>query len=462
MNKDLLRKLPSIDVLLKELGEVPAPLNREFVTELLRELLEQYRDDILEGKRQDISKEDILENFKKKSAELSNRNLKKVINATGIIVHTNLGRSILSKEALDAMIDVCSNYNNLEYNLDKGERGSRYIHSEKLLERITGAEASLVVNNNAAAVLLALNTLCKGKEAIVSRGQLVEIGGAFRVPEVMEMSGAALVEVGTTNKTHLYDYERAINENTGVLLKVHASNFKIIGFTETVSSEALAELGNKNGIPVIEDIGSGVLVDFSAYGFNPEVTVQQCINSGVDVVTFSGDKMLGGPQCGIIIGKRKYISEMKKNQLLRALRVDKTCLAALEATLLHYLNEREAVEKIPTLNMILSPAELHKKRGIKLKRKLSAIGKGFKIEIKSDVSLIGGGAMPGEKIDSCVLSIKHISLKASNIEKLLRNYEIPIIVRINNDEVLLDLRTIKDGDFDIIVKAFCSIKENEG
>ena len=460
MNNELLRKIPSIDILLKELGNIPAALNREFVTELLRDILAQYRNDILEGKLQDISKEDILETFKKKSADLSRRNLRKVINATGIIVHTNLGRSTLSEEAVDAIIDVCGNYNNLEYDLNKGERGSRYIHIEELLKKITGAEASLVVNNNAAAVLLVLNTLCKGKEAIVSRGQLIEIGGAFRVPEVMEMSGATLIEVGTTNKTHLYDYERAINENTGVLLKVHASNFKIIGFTETVSSEALTELGNKKGIPVIEDIGSGVLVDFSAYGLNPEVTVQQCIKSGVDVVTFSGDKMLGGPQCGIIVGKKKYISEMKRNQLLRALRVDKTCLAALEATLLHYLNESEAVEKVPTLNMILSPAELHKKRAIKLKRKLTAIGKGFIIQIKAGVSLIGGGAMPGEEIESYVLGIKHNSLKASYIEKLLRNYETPIVVRINNDEVLLDLRTIKDSDFDTIVKAFCCIEEN--
>ena len=460
MNKDLLRKIPSIDVLLKEPAVEISPLNREFITELLREILAEYRKDILEGKIEDLSKEDILETYKKKSADLSRRNLRKVINATGIIVHTNLGRSRLSEEAVEAMIDVCGNYNNLEYDLNKGERGSRYIHIEKLLNRITGAEASLVVNNNAAAVLLTLNTLCKGKEAIVSRGQLVEIGGAFRVPEVMEMSGAALVEVGTTNKTHLYDYERAISDNTGVLLKVHASNFKIIGFTDTVCSEALAELGSKYEIPVVEDIGSGVLVDFTAYGFNPEITVQQCINSGVDIVTFSGDKMLGGPQCGIIVGKKKYISDMKKNQLLRALRVDKTCLAALEATLLHYLNDSEAVEKIPTLNMILSPAELHKKRGIKLKRKLAALGEGFKIEIKKDVSLIGGGAMPGEEIESFVLSIKHNSLKTSYIEKLLRNYETPIIVRINNDEVLLDLRTIMDSDFDIIVKAFCCIEEN--
>ncbi len=287
------------------------------------------------------------------------------------MIHTNLGRSLLAKEAIENVIKVSENYSNLEYDLKQGKRGSRYSHVEELIKKVTGAEAAMVVNNNAAAVMLALNTLCEEKEAIVSRGQLVEIGGSFRVPDVMKFSRAHLVEVGTTNRTHLYDYENNINENTGVLLKVHTSNFKIMGFTEEVSSEEMVQLGEKYKLPVMEDIGSGTLVDFSKYGFTYEPTVQSSLEKGVDVVTFSGDKMLGGPQAGIIVGKKKYIDKMKKNQLTRALRIDKMTLAALEGTLKYYIDEKEAIENIPTLNMILSSKEIHKKKSSKIKKKTS-------------------------------------------------------------------------------------------
>ena len=272
---------------------------------------------------------------------------------------------------MENVITVAGSYNNLEYDIESGKRGSRYSHIEEIIKKVTGAEAAMVVNNNAAAIMLVLDTLAKEKEVIVSRGELVEIGGSFRIPEVMKFSGARLVEIGTTNRTHLYDYENNITENTGVLLKVHTSNFKILGFTEGVSLEELVELGEKHEIPVVEDIGSGVLIDFTKYGFTYEPTVQESIKKGIDVVTFSGDKMLGGPQAGIIVGKKKYIDKMKKNQLTRALRVDKMTLAALEGTLKYYIDEKEAVDNIPSLNMILMPKEEVKKKCYTSKEKTS-------------------------------------------------------------------------------------------
>ncbi len=312
----------------------------------------------------------------------------------------------------------------------------------------------MVVNNNAAAVMLALNTLCEEKEAIVSRGQLVEIGGSFRVPDVMKFSRAHLVEVGTTNRTHLYDYENNINENTGVLLKVHTSNFKIMGFTEEVSSEEMVQLGEKYKLPVMEDIGSGTLVDFSKYGFTYEPTVQSSLEKGVDVVTFSGDKMLGGPQAGIIVGKKKYIDKMKKNQLTRALRIDKMTLAALEGTLKYYIDEKEAIENIPTLNMILSSKEIHKKRAQRLKRRLQNNIKDFNFKVSEDLSMVGGGSMPGEKIPTYVVKVNSDKITAEKIEEKLRLSKNPIIVRVSKDEVVLDIRTLFERDFNIIVEEF--------
>ena len=305
MNRELLRSLPKIDELLQEeaIKEQLGSNIRVLVLDSLRETIEVYRKAILNDEIQSLTKEEVISYSIKLLNKKNSPKLRKVINATGTVVHTNLGRSLLSKDAIDRVINVAENYNNLEYDIEKGKRGSRYSHIEDILIKITGAEAAMVVNNNAAAVMLVLDTLCREKEAIVSRGQLVEIGGSFRVPEVMKFSGAKLVEVGTTNRTHLYDYEDNITENTGVLLKVHTSNFKIMGFTEEVSIEDLVKLGNEKDIPVVEDIGSGVLIDYSKYGFVYEPTVQESIRKGMDVVTFSGDKMLGGPQAGIIVGK---------------------------------------------------------------------------------------------------------------------------------------------------------------
>lgn len=456
--KDLLRKLPKIDELLKE-EVVDGYLNstvRTLVLDALRETIDNLRDSILKGQCEDLNKDDIINEFISSIEEKRKPKLRKVINGAGVVIHTNLGRSILNEAAVNEVLNVSMNYNNLEYDIKKGARGSRYSHVEEVIKKVTGAEAAMVVNNNAAAVMLVLNTLCNGKEAIVSRGQLVEIGGSFRVPDVMTFSGAKLVEVGTTNRTHLYDYENNINENTGVLLKVHTSNFKILGFTEEVSLEELSKLGEENNIPVVEDIGSGTLVDFSKYGFTYEPTVQESIKKGADVVTFSGDKMLGGPQAGIIVGKKQYIDKMKKNQLTRALRIDKMTLAALEGTMKLYLDEKTAVEKIPTLNMILSSKEVPKEKAEILIKELSPI-KGFSFKIEEDYSMVGGGSMPAEKIETYVIKVTSDKLSPDEIEKRLRLNEVPIIVRVSSNEVILDLRTIFNRDFNIIASAFENI-----
>lgn len=459
IKKDLLRKLPKIDDLLKE-DRVKDRLNntmRVLVLDSLRMSIDEYRESILKDEIQDFEKEDILVKFEQILEINKEPNLKNLVNATGVVIHTNLGRSILSKEAMENVIRVAGNYNNLEYDLQKGERGSRYSHVEELIKKVTGAEAAVVVNNNAAAVMLALNTLCKDKEAIVSRGQLVEIGGSFRIPDVMAFSGAKLVEVGTTNRTHLYDYENNINENTGVLLKVHTSNFKILGFTEDVSIEELVQLGENKSVPIIEDIGSGTLVDFSKYGFTYEPTVQESIKKGVDVVTFSGDKMLGGPQAGIIIGKKEFIDKMKKNQLTRALRIDKMTLAALEGTLRCYLEEKEAIQKIPTLYMLLSSKEEHKKRAYRLKRKLKNKAKDFSFRMEESYSMVGGGSMPIEQIPTYVIKVKSNKYKPEELEIKLRKNKVPIIIRVSNDEVIMDVRTMSDKDFDIVAEAFAKL-----
>lgn len=460
--KELLRSLPKIDELLKDkliINEMEHSM-RNVVIDSLRDTIEYYRKGILNGDIKEFTKEDILSSFTLKIKKSNSLHLKRVINATGVIIHTNLGRSVLCKEAARNVLNVAENYNNLEYNLEEGRRGSRYSHVEDLIIRITGAEAAMVVNNNAAAVLLAMDTLCRGKEAIVSRGQLVEIGGSFRIPDVMKFSGAELIEVGTTNRTHLYDFENAVTDKTGILLKVHTSNYKILGFTEEVPLEDIAELGRKHGIPVVEDIGSGTLIDFGKYGLSPEPTVQSSIKNGADVVTFSGDKMLGGPQAGIIVGKKIYIDMMKKNQLTRALRIDKMTLAALEGTLKYYLDEKAAVENIPTMNMLLASSEFQKKRAYRLKRKLQNKASKFNFTVDEDYSVVGGGSMPAEKVKTYAVKAKSSSRQPEQIEKMLRENDIPIIVRVSNDEVILDVRTIFDKDFDIIADAFETINMN--
>ncbi|WP_346920370.1 L-seryl-tRNA(Sec) selenium transferase [Clostridium sp. UBA7339] len=456
MNKELLRKLPKIDELLKlqSVNKLIEENSRTIVLESLREAIEFYRNGILKGNIDSLNTEQVLD-FAVHTLESKNKmHLERVINATGTVIHTNLGRSLLGKKAIENVITVAGSYNNLEYDIESGKRGSRYSHIEEIIKKVTGAEAAMVVNNNAAAIMLVLDTLAKEKEVIVSRGELVEIGGSFRIPEVMKFSGAKLVEIGTTNRTHLYDYENNIRENTGVLLKVHTSNFKVLGFTEGVSLEQLVELGEKHEIPVVEDIGSGVLIDFGKYGFTYEPTVQDSIKKGIDVVTFSGDKMLGGPQAGIIVGKKKYIDRMKKNQLTRALRVDKMTLAALEGTLKYYIDEKEAIDNIPSLNMILMPKEEVKKKCILLKRKLQSKTKDFKFYIDKGESMVGGGSMPTEKIETYVVKVTSEKFSPEDMERKLRLGETPLIARVYNDELVLDGRTLFKEDFDEIVQCF--------
>lgn len=460
--KELLRAIPKVDELLTDeyISEELKNTSRKIVVECIRKALEEIRTEIVNGNISNYTNSEIIEKIKFNINTVKSSKLRKLINATGVVIHTNLGRSILCKQALDNVIEVAKNYNNLEYNLENGERGSRYDHIEGLIKEITGAEGAMVVNNNAAAVMLALNTICSGKDAIVSRGQLVEIGGSFRIPEVMKLSGANLVEVGTTNRTHLYDYENVIGENTGAILKVHTSNFKITGFTQEITLEELVELGTRCSIPVVEDIGSGVFINLSKYGMSYEPTVQESIKKGIDIVTFSGDKLLGGPQAGIIAGKKSYIEKMKKNQLTRALRVDKMTLAALEGTLKCYLDEAKAIKDIPTLNMILSNETELKKKAIKLKNKLQKNIKDFEFRVAKDYSMVGGGSMPGEIIESYVVKVKSLKYTSNEIEiKLRKNSICPIISRVSNNEIILDVRTIPENDYEIIKKVFLLIDQ---
>lgn len=450
------RSIPKVDSLLdnEDITHLLNKYNRDLVVDTIRQEINEIRLHISSNSSEVLIEKKInciVENIKNSIEKITSINYKKVINATGVIIHTNLGRSVISELSTKRIIDIVTGYSNLEYNLYTGNRGSRYSHFERLITKITGSEAALVVNNNAAAVMLILNTLAKDKEVIVSRGELVEIGGSFRVPDVMTQSGAKLVEVGTTNKTHKKDYERAINENTGVLLKVHTSNYKIVGFTESVSIENVVNTGKKHKIPVVEDLGSGVLIDLSKYGLTREPTVQDSVNKGVDIISFSGDKLLGGPQAGIIIGKKEYIEKMKNNPLTRALRIDKFTASALESIFLEYFDLQKAVKNIPTLRMITESFDIIEKKALKLYDKLKCVAsENFEIDIDKCYSQVGGGSLPLERINSCCITLNPRNISTSSFENKLRLCKIPIICRIVNDKVLLDLRTVKEEELDII------------
>jgi L-seryl-tRNA(Ser) seleniumtransferase len=381
----------------------------------------------------------------------------RVINATGIIIHTNLGRSLLPAATADFLASSCRRYSNLELNLTTGKRGSRYEHVDELLCELTGAEAALVVNNNAAAVLIALETLAQNKEVVVSRGQLVEIGGSFRIPDIMSRSGARMVEVGTTNRTHLHDYEIALTSETALLLKVHCSNYRIIGFTSEVGSADLARLGQARGIAVMEDLGSGCLLDLSRFGLEKEPTVQETVASGIDVVTFSGDKLLGGPQAGIIIGKKRYIDQIKKNPLNRALRIDKLTLASLESVLRLYLVESSALREIPTLAMITAPEAVIRQRATSFLQKCrERIGEHCAFEMMRSLSQVGGGAMPGQNLESWAIAVQPAGMRPSQLEKKLRQATLPVISRMESDRLLLDMRTVADDELDLLVASLAN------
>jgi len=453
--KELLKSLPKIDEMMLRLekGERFPGIPREIVREACRSVVDDLRNAIIREQGDGTglrlpAPEEAADRAATVIADLGGRRLRRVINATGVILHTNLGRAPLCREAIERICEVAGGYSNLEYDLEKGERGLRYDHVRGILCALTGAEDALVVNNNAAAVLLVLNSLAEGKEAIVSRGELIEIGGEFRVPEVMEKSGARLREVGTTNRTRLADYEKAISPETGLILKVHTSNYRIVGFTEEADLPSLVELGKRRGLPVVYDLGSGCLIELDRHGLEREPTVRECVAAGADAVAFSGDKLLGGPQAGIILGKREALRKIAKNPLNRALRIDKLTLAALEATMVKYLRPAEALADIRILRALTEPVAEVKRRARKLAALLRrALPEGFAVKIAAGVSTAGGGSLPAREIPTVLVGVRAAGHSAAALEEGLRRRATPIIVRVAEDEVLFDLRTLERGEF---------------
>ena len=448
---NLLRELPSIDQLLKHVRceALLERYSRDYVTSHCRAALDRLRVDIRQSRERavDVSEEAILDRIEQRISIDSRPGHVRVVNATGTILHTNLGRALLSQAALDAMLAVAAQPINLEFDLAAGKRGKREETLEALLIDLTGAEAATVVNNNAAAVLLGLNTLAEGKEVIVSRGELIEIGGAFRIPEIMAKSGAILREVGATNRTHPADYENAINDKTALLLKVHTSNYKVVGFTAEVTLEQLVAIGKKHQLPVMEDLGSGALIDLSKYGLPKEPIVAERIQAGADLVSFSGDKILGGPQAGLLVGKKSWIGRINKNHLQRALRCGKLTLAALEATLRQYRQSPNIVQEIPTLRAFTRPMDEIRALGEALVPRLAAaLGPSFRVQLKESTAQIGSGALPTEELPTAVVSVEHAKLSANAIAQKFRAANPPIIGRIKEDRFLLDLRTIFDAN----------------
>lgn len=451
MNKQkLLSSIPAVnDFLASEWAEkIIEEYSRNRFLKTLRNELNQIRSEILtEGvanfDQENLKINEILRAVSKKLAAQEGEGIKKVINAGGIIVHTNLGRSLLSENALKKAYEIAGEYSSLEFDLESGKRGYRYNRIKKLLHDLTGAESAVVVNNNAAAVMIVLKALAESKEVIIARGEMVEIGGSFRVPEVMESSGAILREVGSTNKVYLKDYLNAVNEETGALLKVHTSNYRIQGFTHFVKAEEMVEAAHQQGIPVIEDLGSGILFDLSKYGLAYEPTVKEGIAAGIDILTFSGDKLLGGPQAGIIVGKEKYISQIESHPLMRALRVDKMTLASLEETLKLYYNFEEAVEKIPTLNLITEKAEKVKIRAEKVMNSIKT-PPAVEIEIIKSEAKVGGGAYPLSSFDSYALAVDTAEKSTEEFVYKLRQLKTPVIARIQDGKAVFDLKTVAD------------------
>ncbi len=459
-----LSQIPSVDECLKStygqrwIQSYP----KRVILRSIREVLEEKRKKILNGLNPEVSIDSVVHEIEERIQVLSSYRLISLINATGVIVHTNLGRSILSDKAIENVINVARGYTNLEYDLHRGMRGERYSHLRDILKELSGAEDGIVVNNNAAAVLLCLNTFARDREVVVSRGELVEIGGLFRIPEVMRSSGAILTEVGTTNKTRLSDYRDALCGNTALLLKVHQSNYKVIGFTEEVTLEGLVELAREFKIPVMADLGSGCMIDLKKYGIYGEPTVQDVIRAGVDIVCFSGDKLLGGPQAGIILGRQWMVQKIRKNPLLRALRVDKMTIAALEATFMPYLDEDRAIREIPAIRMLAQPVEDIRRRARRLCSSLKKhISRHAEIQVVSEISRAGGGALPETDLPSFVVSIKPISISVNRLESRLRHGEIPVIARIKDDALLLDMRTVQDRELKSLIGCLISAFRKE-
>ena len=462
MDKALLQQLPKMDVLLTypALVEAQSELPYHALKEAARAQLDGLRRGILDGSITALPDTAVLAQAAITQARAACRpHLRRVINATGVVLHTNLGRAPLGEEAAKAVYEAARGYSNLEYNLDEGRRGSRFSHVDKLICSLTGAEGALAVNNNAAAVFLLLSALAAGKKVAISRGELVEIGGSFRVPEIMARSGAHLIEVGTTNKTHLSDYRRAIEEQGAeILLKVHTSNFKLIGFTEEVSVEDLVALGKEHGVPVFHDLGSGALFTDSALGVPDGPTVEDSLKAGADVVCFSGDKLLGGPQAGIAIGKKEYIEAMKKNQFARVVRIDKLTLAALEATLRFYEDHALAARRIPTLSMLGATREELRVRAEAFAAALAEkLGTRCTVTTAPDTGEVGGGSLPGVPLPTWVVELAPVNCSLDALEKALRAWETPIVGRIRHEKYVLDPRTLTHEDGEEIVRALDAI-----
>lgn len=453
-SKVTMRDIPPIDRLLEMLLNQTelSQFSHQIMIDKLRTVVDEARNKLRQNQSVDVSAASLVSKVRSELLALGSCSLRKVVNATGVVLHTNLGRAPLGKNAVRMVQDIMSGYSTLEYNVATGERGSRYNHVVKKLCALTGAEDAIVVNNNAAAVLLVLSVLAEGREVIVSRGQLVEIGGSFRVPDVLKQSGALLVEVGTTNKTHLADYQEAINEQTAVILKVHTSNYRIVGFTAQPAAKELVELAHSHGLPVVDDLGSGTLVNVVAEGWH-EPTVAECLSAGVDVVTFSGDKLLGAGQAGIIAGKQQYINMLKKHPLLRAIRIDKLSLAALEGTLIDYLTGN-VYKNIPVQRMLKRRPEELKEQAYKLAAMLNDLTTyGWHIDVVPLISTAGGGTLPEVEFRSFGVSIMATGKSADRLEKELRKYTIPIIVRIQAEKILFDVRCLEIEDMEIIQRA---------
>ncbi|MDE1500099.1 L-seryl-tRNA(Sec) selenium transferase [Ligilactobacillus salivarius] len=459
----VLRQIPSVNKILQDsvMKSIIADYGEKLVKISINSVLGEIKSNILNGLVDNIPNyDDIVNQIKVEVNSKALPSLRKVINGTGIILHTNLGRASLPENVLNQMQRIASGYSNLEFDLETGKRGSRYAHVAGLISKITGAEDAVVVNNNAAAVMLVLSTLASKGDVVISRGELVEIGGSFRVPEIITSTGGNLVEVGTTNKTHLNDYAEKINEETTALLKVHTSNYKVIGFTEGVSTQELHQLAKENNLPLIVDLGSGLLVDLSKYINYKEPTVQEMVKNS-DIVTFSGDKLLGGPQIGVIAGKKKYIDKIKKNQLLRALRVDKLTLSSLEIILREYYlkDEKELLASIPVLKKLTESSDNLEQKAKDLLIILKANNK-LNLKIIEDYSKVGGGSLPGLELPTYLVAIKAEGISVNKLESRLRKIDIPIIGRTIKDYFCLDLRTIEENEYEIIKDGLCRIISN--
>ena len=457
------QKLPSIDTVLKEpeLEGLIAEAGRQVVVDTLREAVEQVRQLLIANPDADTDQKEIYRkiiDFTKNSVKAAvSPYFRKVVNATGIILHTGLGRAVLPAKALQQVNEELSGYSLLQIGIETGKRSKRDECIERLLQQLTGAEAATVVNNNAAATSIVLNTVAKGKEVIVSRGQLVEIGGSFRLPDVMAFSGAKLVEVGTTNKTHARDYVSAITENTAAILRVHPSNYKIQGFSSEVPLDELVELAHSRGLVMIDDVGAGALIDFSQFGFEPEPTLADSIQTGADIVTSSADKLIGASQGGIILGRAKLIEAVRKNQFARIVRVGKMTLAVLEATLKLFLDESKALHEVPTLQMLMRDGSEIKEQAERLVMQLKKGISNAAVETICGFSQMGSGSLPAQNLATTLVAIRPVKISAESLAKQLRQYSTPIFARIQNDQVLFDPRTLLAGDEEIVLKGLLSI-----